>query len=57
MCYGPVVPEGYGCCYNPRKSDILFACSSFKDSSETCTKSFAETLKNTLCEMKKIAEH
>lgn len=56
MCYGPVVPEGYGCCYNPRKSDILFACSSFKDSPETCTKAFAETLQISLREMKKIAE-
>ncbi|XP_051166861.1 carnitine O-acetyltransferase-like [Leptopilina boulardi] len=56
MCYGPVTPNGYGCCYNPRKDDILFACSSMNDSPETCTKSFAETLQDSLRLMKKIAQ-
>ena len=41
MCYGPVVPEGYGCCYNPRLKDILFACSSFKSCNDTSSKRFA----------------
>ncbi|XP_015604100.1 carnitine O-acetyltransferase isoform X2 [Cephus cinctus] len=56
MCYGPVVPDGYGCCYNPRPNDILIACSSFRSSSETCTKSFANELQKALRDMKKIAE-
>ncbi|XP_051166865.1 carnitine O-acetyltransferase-like [Leptopilina boulardi] len=55
-CFGPFVPNGYGCCYNPRKDDILFACSSMNDSPETCTKAFAETLQDSLRLMKKIAE-
>ena len=24
MCYGPVVPDGYGCCYNPIKVLLFF---------------------------------
>ncbi|XP_076674709.1 carnitine O-acetyltransferase-like isoform X2 [Andrena cerasifolii] len=55
MCYGPVVPEGYGCCYNPRLKDILFACSSFKSCNDTSSKRFANALKETLCDMKKLA--
>ncbi|XP_014204515.1 carnitine O-acetyltransferase-like isoform X2 [Copidosoma floridanum] len=56
MCYGPVVPEGYGCCYNPRPSDMFFGCSSFNSCPETSTKGFAETLKQSLRDMKKLAE-
>ncbi|XP_012274626.1 carnitine O-acetyltransferase isoform X2 [Orussus abietinus] len=57
MCYGPVVPDGYGCCYNPRPEDIFFACSSFKSCKGTCSKSFAEALKQSLCEMKALADY
>lgn len=56
MCYGPVVTDGYGCCYNPRPEDILFACSSFKSSDKTCTKKIANALQRALCDMKEIAE-
>ncbi|EFN86319.1 carnitine O-acetyltransferase isoform X2 [Harpegnathos saltator] len=54
MCYGPVVPDGYGCCYNPRPKDILFACSSFKSCEQTNTKDFACVLQQTLCDMRDI---
>ena len=56
MCYGPVVPEGYGCCYNPRPNDIYFACSSFKGSPETSSKDFADLLRKSMISMKKLAE-
>ena len=56
MCYGPVVPDGYGCCYNPRPDDILFACSSFNNCPETCSKAFADTLRKSLCIMKTLAD-
>ncbi|XP_043487685.1 carnitine O-acetyltransferase-like isoform X2 [Polistes fuscatus] len=55
MCYGPVVPDGYGCCYNPRSDDILFACSSFNSCKETDTKKFAEILRQTLCRMRNLS--
>ncbi|XP_012522367.1 carnitine O-acetyltransferase isoform X1 [Monomorium pharaonis] len=54
MCYGPVVPDGYACCYNPRPKDILFACSSFKSCSETNTRDFARILRQTLSDMRDI---
>ncbi|KAL7294320.1 hypothetical protein TKK_0012331 [Trichogramma kaykai] len=56
MCYGPVVPNGYGCCYNPRSDDIFFACSSFKGCLETSTQKFADTLKQSLIRMIKLAD-
>jgi len=54
MCYGPVVPDGYGCCYNPRPKDILFACSSFKSCEKTKTKTFAYVLQHILSKMHAI---
>ncbi|XP_050455190.1 carnitine O-acetyltransferase-like [Cataglyphis hispanica] len=54
MCYGPVVPDGYACCYNPRPKDILFACSSFKSCEKTNTKDFARVLQQTLYDMREI---
>ncbi|XP_015112385.1 carnitine O-acetyltransferase [Diachasma alloeum] len=54
MCYGPVVEDGYGCCYNPRADEIFFACSSFNTCKETCTKKFADTLRQVLCDMKDV---
>jgi hypothetical protein len=35
MCYGPVVPDGYGVCYNPHPHNILVCITSFKRHSET----------------------
>lgn len=51
MCYGPVVPDGYGCSYNPKPNYIIFAISSFKSCSATSTKLFSDSLKNSLNEM------
>lgn len=55
MCYGPVTPDGYGCCYNPRPRDIRVSCSSFNACESTCTKKFSEALKQSLCEMIDLA--
>lgn len=35
MCYGPVVEDGYGICYNPRNDDMLFAVSALKSCAHT----------------------
>lgn len=51
MCYGPVVPDGYGCSYNPKPNYIIFAISSFKSCSSTSTKLFADSLEKSLNEM------
>lgn len=45
MCYGPAVTDGYGCCYNPRPNDMIFAISSFNCDKETDSSKF----KNAMC--------
>ncbi|KAG7254703.1 hypothetical protein CRUP_001931, partial [Coryphaenoides rupestris] len=37
MCFGPVVPDGYAVCYNPKEEHINLAVSSFNTSAETDT--------------------
>lgn len=55
MCYGPVVPDGYGCCYNPRRDTINFAVSAFNSNPTTCAKKFGEALEASLIEIRDIA--
>ena len=35
MVFGPVVPDGYGVCYNPQQTKIHFGVSSYNDCPET----------------------
>lgn len=51
MCYGPVVEDGYGICYNPRDDDMLFAVSSFSSCKETCSDGMAKSLSDSLADM------
>ncbi|KAL0178067.1 hypothetical protein M9458_026961, partial [Cirrhinus mrigala] len=53
-CYGPVVPNGYGACYNPQKDHILFCVSSFRESAETSSDLFVKTLEGCLKEMQDL---
>ncbi|XP_038600079.1 choline O-acetyltransferase [Tachyglossus aculeatus] len=50
-CYGPVVPDGYGACYNPQPEHILFCISSFHDCKETSSSRFAKAVEESLMEM------
>ncbi|XP_018413912.1 PREDICTED: choline O-acetyltransferase [Nanorana parkeri] len=50
-CYGPVVPNGYGACYNPQPEDILFCISSFRDCKETLSSMFAKAVEESLSDM------
>ena len=54
MCYGPLVEDGYGCCYNPRGKDLIFAISSWKSNPETCSDKFHKSLKEALDHMKEV---
>ncbi|XP_067130228.1 uncharacterized protein [Centruroides vittatus] len=54
--YGPVVPDGYGCSYNPQERRIVFCISSFKNNSSTDSKQFAQNLKLSLMELKGLCE-
>uniref|UniRef100_A0A8C2AQD0 Choline O-acetyltransferase n=1 Tax=Cyprinus carpio TaxID=7962 RepID=A0A8C2AQD0_CYPCA len=53
-CYGPVVPNGYGACYNPQTDHIIFCVSSFRDSAETSSDLFVKTLEGCLKEMQDL---
>ncbi|KAF7669366.1 hypothetical protein LDENG_00199670 [Lucifuga dentata] len=51
-CYGPVVPNGYGACYNPQADHIIFCVSSFCESTQTSSTVFVKALKEGLLEIR-----
>ncbi|NXQ58260.1 CLAT acetyltransferase, partial [Anthoscopus minutus] len=53
-CYGPVVPDGYGACYNPQPEHILFCISSFKECNETSSDTFAKAVEESLLAMREL---
>ncbi|CAN8216590.1 unnamed protein product [Coccothraustes coccothraustes] len=53
-CYGPVVPNGYGACYNPQPEHLLFCISSFKESKETSSGMFAKAVEESLLAMRDL---
>nr|XP_020460786.1 choline O-acetyltransferase-like isoform X2 [Monopterus albus] len=50
-CYGPVVPNGYGVCYNPQSDHIIFCVSSFWENTKTSSAVFVKALKEGLLEI------
>lgn len=52
--YGAVVPDGYGCSYNPCENKIVFCVSSFNECPETDSKRFASKLVESLLEMRQL---
>ncbi|XP_076457596.1 choline O-acetyltransferase-like [Babylonia areolata] len=54
MCYGPVVPDGYGACYNPFPDFICFYISSFRECMDTDSQMFALSLESTLLQMREL---
>lgn len=53
-CYGPVVPDGYGACYNPQPESILFCISSFHSCKETSSTKFVKAVEESLTEMRDL---
>lgn len=51
MCYGPLVPDGYGCCYNPLATYINFGVSACNSSPQTHSSNFMAALTESLTEM------
>ncbi|KAI4472564.1 hypothetical protein M0802_016698, partial [Mischocyttarus mexicanus] len=49
--YGPVVPDGYGCCYNMQKNKFMFQISAFHSDGQTNSLRFAQTLEQALRDM------
>lgn len=54
MCYGPLVPDGYACCYNPRPNDINFGVSAFASHPDTSATYFREALETSLLDMSNV---
>ncbi|XP_077359731.1 choline O-acetyltransferase b isoform X1 [Festucalex cinctus] len=55
-CYGPVVPNGYGACYNPQPDHIVFCVSSFWESTQTSSAVFVKALNEGLLEIKDLCD-
>lgn len=53
-CYGPVLPNGYGTCYNPQSDYIIFSVSSFRESPQTCSAEFIKSLVQGLLDMRDL---
>ncbi|XP_011486558.1 choline O-acetyltransferase isoform X2 [Oryzias latipes] len=53
-CYGPVVPNGYGACYNPQSDHIIFCVSSFWEDTETSSAVFVSALNEGLLEIREL---
>lgn len=56
MCFGPVVADGYGVCYNPMNDHINFAVSSFNTSKDTDAAHLAQAVEGALLDMRTLLE-
>ena len=56
MCYGAVVPDGYGASYNPHTDSIVFCVSSFRTCPSTNSKKFVSVLGEILRSMKSLCQ-
>ncbi|XP_041825150.1 carnitine O-acetyltransferase-like [Melanotaenia boesemani] len=56
MCFGPVVPNGYGVCYNPMNDHINFAVSSFNSCKETNAGLLAQAVEDALLDMRTLLD-
>ncbi|XP_076613760.1 carnitine O-acetyltransferase [Chaetodon auriga] len=56
MCFGPVVTDGYGVCYNPMDDHINFAVSSFNTCEETNAAHLAQVMEDALLDMRTLLE-
>ncbi|XP_057289805.1 carnitine O-acetyltransferase-like [Hydractinia symbiolongicarpus] len=48
LCFGPVVPDGYGVCYNPMENRFLYAVSSYNSHPKTHSGDFGEYIAKAL---------
>lgn len=56
MCFGPVVPDGYAVCYNPKNDHINFAVASFNSCKETNAARLSQALGDALVDMRTLLE-
>lgn len=48
LCFGPVVPDGYGFCYNPMENQILYSVSALKSHPKTQAKDLGDAMAKAL---------
>jgi carnitine O-acetyltransferase len=51
VCFGPLVMDGYGICYNIRDQDLIIGLSNMKSCKDTSVDAFNEALDKSLIEM------
>lgn len=56
MIYGPLVKDGYACCYNPQDDAIFFGTSAWRSCCETDLLKFGDALQLSLREMRSVLE-
>ncbi|XP_077377770.1 carnitine O-acetyltransferase-like isoform X2 [Festucalex cinctus] len=56
MCFGPMVPDGYGVCYNPMDEHINIAVTAFNSCEETNAAKYAQTVNEALLDMRALLE-
>ncbi|XP_028312308.1 carnitine O-acetyltransferase [Gouania willdenowi] len=56
MCFGPMVPDGYGVCYNPMDEHINIAITAFNSCEETNAAKFARAVEEALLDMRALLE-
>ncbi|XP_029016060.1 carnitine O-acetyltransferase-like isoform X1 [Betta splendens] len=56
MCFGPMVPDGYGVCYNPMDEHINIAITAFNSCEETNAAKFSQMVKDALLDMGALLE-
>ncbi|XP_065428404.1 carnitine O-acetyltransferase isoform X3 [Chrysemys picta bellii] len=56
MCFGPVVPDGYGVCYNPMDDHINFAMSAYNSCAETNAARLAHYLEKALLDTRLLLQ-
>lgn len=54
MCFGPMVPDGYGVCYNPMDEHINIAITAFNSCEDTNAANFAQAVKKALLDMRAL---
>lgn len=55
MCFGPVVEDGYGVCYNPMENHINLAVSAFRSCPDTSAARLAQALHQALLDLQELA--
>ena len=54
MCFGPSVPDGYGCCYNPQNTRLNFTITAFNMCCDTDSDKFANVLRQSFLDMRDL---